>query len=134
MGDNKYSADEIAAFKAKDLRIAKESMLKSLIEKFSVEDVNEVNKICNVCDKYVNYIYSEEIQQTEKIEELLDWSDIATNMEYPIPTKEQITILNMIVERANTTCIDVLTKIYGTYKKYPTNKNSVEKIVKELFN
>lgn len=136
-----YSKEEIAGFEAKDLRISKLAILKSLIEKLDMEVVCEVNKICELTDKYVDFVYngvkpvvcSDEVTSTNEI----DWMKEAETVSVPIPTPENIKILRLVMDeyKQNVSAEGVepgklLSIIYKARGKYPTKVSSVPLVLK----
>ena len=136
-----YSKEEVAAFAAKDRRISKLAILKSLIEKLPLEVVYEVNKICELTDKYVDYVYngvkpvvcSDEVTSPNEI----DWKKEAETVNVPIPTPENIKILCLVMDeyKQNVSAEGVepswlLSTIHNDRGKYPTKKSSVPLVLK----
>lgn len=135
MDFKKYTPEEIAEFKAKDLRITKMAIIKSLIEKNSLEEVNEVTKICSVCEKYVDYIYNgiggtKCEEKTNKDEP--DWKGIASTSGLPEPNEINIKLFNKVFESTGSSPQDILIKTWGAYHSYPTSEKSVKKIIEKL--
>jgi len=147
-----YSKEEIAAFNEKDLRISKLAITKSLIEKS--EDIYDVQKITDLVEKYIDYVYTERRDATKRGQaeptssadagcvasntEDTNWEQIAEGLNLAIPTSQNIKILNRVVDeykkahKASANPTDILTHIIDTFGKYPTNTESVEKVLKSL--
>lgn len=142
---SKYSPEEIAEFKAKELRIVREAMLKSLIEKLPLEDVYAVEKVTELAEKYVDYVYLERSKEghvssvTGNAKLNCGWAEVAEGLNLAIPDSQNIKILNLIIDeykQANKASAnpkaDILTHIINTFGTYPTNTKSVEKVVQSL--
>ena len=131
-----YSEKEIKAFEAKDLRINRVALLKSLIE--SGRNTNEnVEENKEIADKYVKYIYGLEVVCNDKKEAEIDWKSEAESMGVPIPTPENIKILRLVMDEYKKVKGGVkiapntlLNTIYKARNKYPTNVSSVSLVLK----
>ena len=132
-----YSREEIAGFEAKDLRISKIAILKSLIESGGNGNA-EVEENCKIVDKYVSYIYGvKPVVCSDKAVAGVDWKAEAEAKEVPIPTPENIKILNLIRDEykkvnggAEILPGELLNKIWLARGKYPTKKSSVSLVLK----
>ena len=141
-----YSSEEIAGFKAKDLRISKVAILKSLIEKCSEEDVHEVKKIVELAEEYINYVYAERSTKRGSVgcvadsETTVNWVCLAEGLNFAKPNTVNIKILNEVfneykqVNKANANPSDILTHIFSRFGKYPNNLSSVKVILESLKN
>jgi len=136
-----YSEKEIQAFAEKDMRISKLAIVKSLIEKLSLEDVYEVNKVKVLAEKYVDYIYAKRGQVgcvAESTEHKVNWEQIAIGLNLAIPNSQNVKILNHLVDeykkanKASANPADILVHIINTFGKYPTKTESIEKVVKSF--
>ena len=145
---NNYSKEEIKSFEAKDLRITKIAILKSLIESGGNGNGDaEIEENCKIIDKYVNYIYgvkpvvcSDEVTssvQTSVKSDTIDWKKEAEAGEVPIPTPENIKILRLVMDeyKQNVSVEGIkpsklLAAIYITRGKYPINESSVPLVLK----
>lgn len=153
-----YSKEEIKEFKAKDLRISKLAIVKSLIEKS--EDIYDVQKITELAENYIDYIYEERRDNTEyrdatkrgqvgcvadSTEHKLNWEQLAIGLNLAIPNATNIKILNQVSDEynkahkasANSTVAgmspaDILVHILNTFGRYPAKTESVKKIVQSL--
>jgi len=136
-----YTKEEVAAFEAKDLRINKVAVIKSLIES-GRNSANEVKENCMMVEQYVKYIYEvpEENGKLEKdTAKEVKWSDAIVQ-----PTENEIKILDAIwseyekdcyngIEMAKYASRHTLCKlIIDIFGKYPTNKNSISKVMKQI--
>lgn len=152
-----YSKEEVKAFAEKDLRISKLAIVKSLIEKLSLEDVCNVEKITELAEKYVDYVYLERKDATKKEitkEETTkrgqvasvgdntkhepNWEQVATGLNFAIPNSQNVKILNQVADeykkatKANANPADVLVCCIDKFGTYPTKSSSAEKVVKQL--
>ena len=148
-----YSKEEVKAFAAKDLRISKLAIVKSLIEKLSEEDVNEVCKVTDLAERYIDYVYEERRDKQERKETTKrgqvasvgdntkhepNWEQIALGLNLAIPNSQNIKILNQVADeykkatKASANPKDILVHIINTFGKYPHNPESVSKVVESL--
>lgn len=145
-----YTKEEVQKFEAKDKRISKLAILKSLIEKLPLEVVYEVNKICELTDKYVDFVYngakpvvcSDEVTSSVKTSvksDTIDWKKEAAYGSVPVPTPENIKILRLVMDEYKQTVIGkgveinpaaLLSTIYKARGKYPTKCSSVPLVLK----
>ena len=139
-----YSAEEIKAFADKDLRITKIAICKSLIEKLSMEEINDTEKVFELADKYVDYIYGVSALDsrthvdkgiesgTEPEERVVYKLDLAS-----IPNEAETKILDAIFAEYKSQCPKGKTLNYTklcnstikAFGKYPTSKSSVSKVM-----
>ena len=146
-----YSKGEIAGFEAKDLRITKIAVCKSLIEKLSVEEINDTEKVFELADKYVDYIYgnvdkgiesgtvSDLSKKSDSSVERCDFATIASMNKLPIPTEKEIVILtelyheykNLIPKEqaSEINSAGLCSEVIKAFGKYPSIKNSIEKVL-----
>ena len=149
-----YSEKEIKSFAEKDLRISKLAIVKSLIEKLPLEDVEKAHKITELSEKYVDYVYKERKETTKRgqakptssaqVASVGDdtkgtkWEQIALGLNLAIPNSQNIKILNQVADeykkatKASANPKDILVHIMGTFGKYPHNPESVSKVVESL--
>jgi len=134
-----YTKEEIKAFEQKDLRIARESILKPLIERLDLEDVENVQKVTEICEKYINYVYNGvNGSNVVTIQDDIDWEGIAKGLNLAEPNGTNIKILNLIVDeynkshKASANPADILSTISNQFGKYPTNKASVPQVLETL--
>ena len=140
-----YSSEEIAGFKAKDLRISKLAILKSLIEKCSEEDVHEVKKIVELAEEYINYVYAERSTKrgsvgcvADSTKHSINWEQLAEGLNLAIPNAGNVKILNQVMDeykqahKASANPKEVLTCCIGKFGAYPAKSSSVEKVVRQL--
>jgi len=132
-----YTKDEIQAFAEKDMRISKLAIVKSLIEKLPLEDVNGVTKVTELSEKYVDYVYKERGTKGGNTEQI-EWEQIALGLNLAIPNSQNIKILNQIADeykkatKASANPKNILVHIINTFGKYPTKTESVRKVVESL--
>jgi len=130
-----YTEKEIKSFAEKDLRISKLAIVKSLIEKLSLEDIYGVNKIIDLSEKYIDYVYSERKGDTEMA---IDWAHLAEGLNLAKPNTANIKILNLLldkykqVNKASANPSDVITHIFRRFGKYPEKQNSIKIILESL--
>lgn len=140
-----YSKEEVKAFAEKDLRISKLAIVKSLIDKLSEEDVNEVCKVTELAEKYIDYVYAERKDVSERSNgakrgqaEQVEWEQIAEGLNLAIPTSQNIKILNQVIDeykkayKASANPSEILVHIFNTFGKYPTKTESVSKVIDNL--
>lgn len=138
-----YSKEEVAEFKAKDLRISKLAITKSLIEKS--EDIYDVQKITELADKYVDYVYKERNTKrgqagcvASDTKHTTNWEQIAIGLNLAIPNSQNIKMLDWLLieykkaHKASANPKDVLTCCMQKFGSYPTKTESVEKVIKQL--
>jgi len=140
-----YSPKEIAEFKAKDLRITKLAILKSLIEKLDLEKIYDVQEVIELSEKYVGYVYKERSTKGGDAE-CVEWEQIAIGLNLAIPNSQNIKILNQVLDEykkatkasanpkatKSASYADILVHIINTFGKYPTKTESMSKVVKSL--
>ena len=140
-----YTKDEVAEFKAKDLRISKLAIVKSLIEKLELGDVQEVNEITELAEKYIDYVYEKRSAKRGQVGCVADstkhkpnWEQVAIGLNLAIPNSQNIKMLNHLAdeyEKANKASAnpkDILVHIMGTFGQYPTKTESVTKVLESL--
>ena len=134
-----YTKEEIQGFKEKDLRISKLAILKSLIEKCDLEDVNEVLPITGRVDRYMEYINGVTGGCVATSEEVVDWGEIAVGLNLAIPNATNIKMLNVLLDehkkagkKASANPSDILTHIINRFGQLPTKLESVKKILETL--
>lgn len=128
-----YSDDDKKSFAAKDLRISKLAILKSLIEKLPAEEIYEESKVCSLADKYIDYVYSgvKPVVCSDEAVAKIDWKIVAESVSVPIPTTDNIKVFNLIIDEYKKEskmgiAPDLLLKtIFKARGKYPTKKSSV---------
>ena len=141
-----YSPEEIKGFQEKDLRINRVAVIKSLIES-GRNSANEVEENCMIVEQYVKFIYNvietkEQTKNGTKPFEYVkpDWVLIGTGT---IPTQEEIKVLDLLWIEYRQLCsgkeqkvslnpvllCDLIIKVFG---KYPTNKNSISKVLSKI--
>lgn len=145
-----YTKDEIKSFAEKDLRISKLAITKSVIEKS--EDIYDVQKVTELVEKYIDYIYEERRDNTERSAKrgqvgcvaspaklsCPEWEQIAIGLNLAIPNSQNIKILSQVCDeynkatKASANPKDVLVYIINTFGKYPTKTESVSKVVQSL--
>lgn len=144
-----YSKEEIKAFAEKDLRISKLAIVKSLIEK--AEDIYEVQKITELAEEYINYVYEERRDISERkdatkrgdVSCVTDptepkWGELAVGLNLAIPTSQNVKILNQILDeykqahKASANPTDVLSHCINRFGGYPAKTESVSKVIKSL--
>jgi len=132
-----YTPKEVAEFRAKDLRITKLAILKSLIEKLDLEKVYDVQEVIELSEKYVGYVYKERSTKGGDAE-CVEWEQIAIGLNLAIPNSQNIKILNQVLDeykkatKASANPKDILVHIINTFGKYPTKTESMSKVVKSL--
>ena len=133
-----YSKEDKEAFRLKDERIAKQALLKSLIEKCDIQDVYDVTLICELADKYLQYVngVSGNVVATK---DSVDWESTAEGLNIVVPNAENIKILDLIVSEYknqtgdnNIIPANVLTHILKYFGRYPAKQESVSKVVSSL--
>lgn len=150
-----YSKEEIAEFKAKDLRISKLAIVKSLIEKLDLKEINEVEKVTKLAEKYIDYVYRKRstkrgqadcvagstehnVVLLEERQEKVNWEQIAVGLNLAIPNSQNIKMLNHLIDehkkanKASANPKDVLTHIINMFGQYPTKTESVTKVLESL--
>lgn len=138
-----YSKEEIQEFKNKDLRISKLAIVKSLIEKLSLEDVYGVEKITELAGKYIDYVYIERNTKRDDAgcitgNTIWQWGEIATGLNIAIPNSQNIKILNQIADeykkayKAIANPDDILVHIMNTFGRYPEKQSSIKTILESL--
>ena len=142
-----YSKEEVAEFKAKDLRISKLAIVKSLIEKLPLEEIYEVNKVEELVEKYIDYTYAKRKETTKRgqVASVGDntklvptWEQAAIGLNLATPNATNIKILNQIFDeyktasKASANPADILACCIYKFGTYPTKSSSVEKVVKQL--
>lgn len=135
-----YTEEEKQEFRDRDLRIAKESVLKDLIGRLDLEEIYDVEKVIALADKYVNYVYEKlnVINLEDKKEVEKSWVHIAEGLNLATPNPTNIKALNTIkelldecqtVNNASVNPSDILNFIMTKFGKYPTNQKGISKIV-----
>lgn len=104
-----YTKEEIAAFDAKDKRINRVAICKSLIESktFTKEEIlNETEKIFAVAERFVTYVYNgvNNDGKKEEIEEINTWVKVAQLKNLIVPTDIQQDILDKLWEEYKSVC------------------------------
>lgn len=134
-----YTKEEIAGFEAKDLRISKLAITKSLIDKLPLEDVYDETKVTELADKYVDYIYGvKPAVCSSKVEAEVSWVVVAKAINIAIPNEVNVKILDVLMSKyknkfkANIAKSTILCHIIKAHGKYPTNTKSVELILKQI--
>ena len=149
-----YSDVDKQEFRNKDLRISKLAIVKSLIEKCSEEDVYEVERITELAEKYIDYVYEERRNKSERKDATKrgqtgcvasntkhepNWEQVAIGLNFAIPNSQNIKILNRVADeykkayKANANPKDILVHIMSAFGKYPHNPESASKIVSSFF-
>lgn len=135
-----YSKEEIAGFELKDRRISKLAILKSLIERVSLEEIYETNKVCELADKYITYVYNgvkPAVCNSEVVAET-SWEEVAKRINVTIPNETNIKVLNVLIDKyknkfkVGVNKATLLSHIVKAHGKYPTNLNSVEVVLKQI--
>jgi len=134
-----YSKEEIKSFEAKDLRISKLAIIKSLIEKLDVEVVNEVNEIICLADKYIDYVYSEKkeikVNLEDEKEVEISWVQIAEGLNLAIPNAINIKMLDAVSDeynkahKASINPSELLSYIMTKFGRYPSKQQNVDKVL-----
>lgn len=124
-----YTAEEIEAFRLKDLRIARSAMLKSLIEGFGESETLDVQKMCKIADGFVYYIYNGLGGKTEE-----PYINDVETIELPTPNAAQSEVLNAIIDKWSQVDFVVdreklKAAIINEFNKYPSNLSSVDKVM-----
>ena len=137
-----YSKEEIKSFEAKDLRISKLAIIKKLIEKLDIEEVQEPeNTVFPLVNKYVNYVYEEkenEVKMEDKKEVSISWVQTAEGLSLAIPDATNIKMLDMLsreynkAHKASINPSDLLSFIMTKFGRYPTKQQNVVKVL-ELY-
>ena len=141
-----YSKEDKVEFKAKDLRISKLAIVKSLIEKLPLEEIYDVNEVKELAEKYVDYVYEERKETTKRGQvasvgdntKQIEWEQVAIGLNLAIPNSQNIKILNQITDeykkatKASANLKDILVHIMNTFGTYPTKTESVSKVVESL--
>lgn len=136
-----YSDAEIKEFKAKDLRISKLAIVKSLIEKLPLEDIYDVHKVTELSGKYVDYVYLKRgeagcVSSVTKYE--VDWEQIAVGLNLAIPNSQNVKMLNHLIDeykkatKASANPKDILVHILNVFGQYPTKIESCKKVLESL--
>ncbi len=145
-----WTKDEIKSFGEKDLRISKLAIVKSLIDKLSLEDVYGVKKITELSKKYINYVYAERRDVSERSTKRgkadcvissaePEWEQIAIGLNLAIPNSQNVKILNQVLDeyknayKASANPTDILGHIMNTFGRYPEKTESVKKIVSSFY-
>jgi hypothetical protein len=135
-----YTKEEIEGFEKKDKRINRVAVLKSLIES-GRNSANEIKENCEIADQYVIYIYKG-LQNSEGKEKGSssepDWPEIAKELSLAIPNQINIKVLDALwdeyksIYKVSANPAILLGFIWDTYYKYPTNKSSIQTVLKDL--
>ncbi len=146
-----WTKEEVKGFESKDLRISKLAITKSLIEKS--EDIYDVQKITELVEQYIDYVYEERREDTERKETTkrgqvgdvagsteykVNWEQIAIGLNLAIPNSQNIKMLNHLIDehkkanKASANPKDILTYIINTFGQYPTKTESVTKVLESL--
>jgi len=145
-----YTKAEIKVFEDKELRIVRQAILKKLIEKCKLEDVYEVSKVTELSEKYVDYVYEERQQKSERNAkrgnagcvasntEGVKWEQIAQGLNLAIPNSQNIKMLNLLLVeykeayKASANPTDILVHTINAFGTYPTKTKGVETVLKSL--
>jgi len=104
--------------RATDIACAMIGKIEEKIGRVIVKD----EEILERAEKYFAYIYGKSIAPRPQ-----------SSIDLPQPTQEQQGILETIAKQVGIELDIVKGAIYKHYKKYPTNKESIEKIIKKIF-
>lgn len=135
-----YSKEEIKGFEEKDKRISKLALLKSLIEKLSVEEIYDTKTIFELADKYVDYVYDRvkpAVCSSKAVAEI-SWEEVAKEINVTIPNETNIKVLNVLMDEYKTKFkvgvnkATLLSHIIKAHGKYPTNLNSISLILEQI--
>ncbi len=142
MSKTEYTPEQIAEFRAKDRRIVKQAILKQLIMKLDIEEVQEPEKVVfPLADRYVNYVYEEKETKTnleDKKEVSISWVQIAEGLSLAIPDAINIKMLDMLSDeynKAHTASLNpsgLLRFIMTKFGRYPTKQQNADKVL-ELY-
>ncbi len=142
-----YSKEEVKAFAEKDLRISKLAIVKSLIEKLDLEDINEVGKVTKLAEKYIDYVYAKRKDTTKRgeagcvassTEHKPNWEQVAIGLKLAIPNATNIKILNQVTgeynkaHKASANPKDILVHILDKFGRYPAKTESVKVVLESL--
>lgn len=136
-----YTKEEIENFEKKDLRINRVALLKSLFESgiLSWEELHEVEAVSIVVEQYINYVYNGVKPTTcgSEAETEVNWEEVAKKFGVQIPTKQNIKILNLILDecKKNDRVIEpstLMAHIINQFHKYPTSDKSVSVVLETL--
>lgn len=142
-----YSKEEIKVFEDKELRIVRQAILKKLIEVCKQEDVYGVTKVTELTEEYVNYVYTERSDTTKRgsvgcatdnTKHKPNWEQIAIGLNLAIPNATNIKMLNLVIDehkkahKASANPKDILVHTFKTFGAYPSNPESVKKIIISL--
>lgn len=142
----KYSEAEKKAFREKDLRISKLSLLKVCIDK--VSDLEELDdkkdEIKSIVSDFLDFVYKNGStvgvpQPTDSI----DWPKIAEGLDFAAPNETNIKVLNDILseykkesQKANdnpsAAAAEILQWSMKHYHRYPTRKASGKQVIDNL--
>jgi hypothetical protein len=141
-----YTPEEIRQFEAKDKRINKVAVIKSMLEGLGasgnayrtyVSDLTDPEwraKLMEAADDFVGYIYRDTVATTNN-----DNAETSATDGLPVPTPEQIEVLENIIERYLSDYLDVEVNEYKLkeaiiteFGKYPTNPASVDVVVDRI--
>jgi len=132
-----YSKEEIASFEAKDRRISKLAILRDLISRMDIEDIQAVNPVTELADKYVNYTYGVVGDDVVTPTKEINWEAEATALSIAqIPNRNEAEILNQILDKYKSTkgaeldAGNLLKIIIDTFGRYPTKQSGIDKILK----
>ncbi len=141
-----YSKEDRDEFKAKDRRISRLATIRDCISKLG--DFDELlarkQEVTEVSEYLVQYVYNglENGAASSDVatgtEEAINWEEVAGYGGLAIPNEVNVKILNLIIDelrkadKAVPTPTELLTHIIDRFGSYPTNKVSVDKVVKSL--
>ena len=141
-----YSKEEVAAFNAKDKRINRIAMLKSLIESGRNKS-NEVKENCEMANVYVEFVYNglpdAGVGDRQSVKELvvpdtstIDWIGLAKDNKLAVP--DNIKVLDRLWDEykkeygVGSNPVKLLSDVYSAYHKYPTKMDSIKTVLKRI--
>ena len=134
-----YSKEEIKGFEAKDLRINRVALLKSLIES-GRNSVNEIAENKEIAEQYVGYIYNgvTGIGVDTGKDESINWVDLALELNLAIPNGTNVKVLNALwdeyknIAKASAKPAALLIHIIDKFGKFPSKPDSIELVLDSL--
>ena len=151
-----YSKDEIAEFKAKDIRISRSGIVQALIQSgvFSKDEIVSGLQVIPIAEMYLRWVWdekepvrTEDKKNVEKSVELpcnegmTDWEGIAEKSNLPIPTQPQIELLHVLfmnyrqisnVEASKLNIAKLLGQIIKKFGKYPSKESSIKIVMESI--
>lgn len=136
MADKKYTPEELAAFKRKDILSAKQSAVKAT--SMVLEGTNtDVKEFLAYAEKVRKWLWEDQEIDEPKKETKKAEANSETSSDYPTPTVAQKKILDVICERVGKTESEVYPRVLEWSKTvakdgkptYPQKEASIEKFI-----